>query len=124
MRRAPITDPDDFNGGEAAAEVRLEIRGILVGVSFDWPVKEFSSDGGGSFESLTICELLVPFVPTDGDPAIVGSWLRERREESECFCIELAVCDISLEVEEAVREIDGVPPDGDVDGSGFNRATR
>lgn len=34
VRRLPTVEPDIFNGGDPAAEVRLEIRGILVGVSF------------------------------------------------------------------------------------------
>ena len=116
-------DPDIFNGGDAVVEVRLDIRGILVGVSFDCDVKEFISDDAGSFASLKACEPLVPFMPTDGDPAIVGKRLRERREESDCFCIELTVCDVSLEVDEDVREIEGAP-DEDVDKEVFNRATR
>jgi hypothetical protein len=53
-----------FNGGEPAADVRLEIRGILVGVSF---VKD---DEGGSLPS---CELFVAMFPTDGEPAMVGN---------------------------------------------------
>jgi hypothetical protein len=105
-RRVPTTDPDVFNGGDATAEVLLEMRGILVGVSLRWPVTVISVDGG-SLESFEICELLVPFMPTDGDPAIVGNWLRVRSEVSDCFCIELTVCDVSLEVDEDVREING-----------------
>jgi hypothetical protein len=123
VRRVPTVDPEVFNGGDPAAEVRLEIRGILVGVSFSCPATEFISDGG-SLESFKICELLVPFRPTDGDPAIVGNRLRVRREESDCLCIELTVCVVSLEVDEAVREIEGAAPDEDVDEEGFNRATR
>lgn len=124
VRRVPRTDPDDFNGGDAAAEVRLEMRGILVGVSLRWPVTVISVDGG-SLESLKICEVFVPFMPTDGDPAIVGNWLRVRREVSDCLCMELAVCDVSLEVDEAVREIDGwAGPAEDADEEGFNLATR
>ena len=38
-------------------------------------------------------------VPTDGEPAIVGNWLRERREVSDCFCIELTVCAVTLDEE-------------------------
>ena len=120
MRRIPPVDPDIFNGGDAAVEVRLDIRGILVGVSFDCDVTEFINDDGGSFN---VCELFVPFMPTDGDPAIVGNRLRLRREESDCLCMELTVCDVSLEADEAVREIEGAP-DEDVDEEVFNRATR
>lgn len=73
--------------GDPAADVRLEIRGILVGVSFDiLPIEFSSTDGGCSFDTL------YPVVPTDGDPAIVGKgWFRLRSEASDCFCIELAV---------------------------------
>ena len=35
-------------------------------------------------------------MPTDGEPAMVGRWLRLlRREESDCFCNELIVCDVA-----------------------------
>jgi hypothetical protein len=54
VRRGPTADPEGFNGGDAAAEVRLEIRGILVGVSFGWPITEFISDDGASFGSFKI----------------------------------------------------------------------
>jgi predicted deacylase len=41
-------------------------------------------------------------VPTDGDPAIVGSgWFRLRSDASDCFCIELTVCEVT-------RDVDGV----------------
>jgi hypothetical protein len=47
--------PEFFNVGDPAAEVRLEIRGILVGVSFMLFDKEFSNDDGGmSFGSLEV----------------------------------------------------------------------
>jgi len=80
------TVPVFFSVGDPTADVRLEMRGILVGVSF---TKELSSDDGGmSFGSLEVCE---PIGPTEGDPAMVGSWPRPRREASACFCAELAV---------------------------------
>lgn len=61
---------EDFKGGDETAEVRLEIRGILVGVSFGFPDAEFISvDGGGSLFSLEVCVM----VPTDGEPAMVGN---------------------------------------------------
>lgn len=44
-------------------------------------------------------------MPTDGDPAMVGSWFRVRSDVSDCFCIELTVWDVSLE------EVDLVAPD-------------
>jgi hypothetical protein len=61
-------DVEYFNGGEPAAEVRLEMRGILVGVSLDNEDVEFiKDDDGGS------CELFAEMFPTDGEPAIVGN---------------------------------------------------
>lgn len=80
-----------FKGGDDTADDLLEIRGILVGVSFGRPEVEFINDEGGSRVSFNVCELLVPVVPTEGEPAIVGSWLRARREVSDCFCKELTV---------------------------------
>lgn len=73
-RRILNADPEPLRGGDAAAEVRLEIRGIFVGVSFGYPETEFiDAGGGGSLNSLNSfdgCEL---FAPTEGDPAIVGN---------------------------------------------------
>jgi hypothetical protein len=66
------TDPECFNVGEGIPDVRLEIRGILVGVSLASPVIELFNDGG-SRPSCRVCELFVPVVPTEGLPAIVGS---------------------------------------------------
>lgn len=123
VRRMLCADPEFLSGGEATAEVRLEIRGILVGVSFGWPEMEFNEEG--SLNSFSVWELLVPFVPTEGDPAIVGNWLRLRSEASDCFCIELTVCEVSLEVEEAVRDIPECTGAVEVElEEGFNRATR
>lgn len=49
--------------------------------------------GGGSFEDWC------PKVPTLGEPAIVGKTFRELRSDaSECFCIELTVCDVAREI--------------------------
>lgn len=48
-------------------------------------------------------------VPTEGEPAIVGNWLRERREVSDCFCIELTVCEVSREEVEDVEARLDVP---------------
>jgi hypothetical protein len=45
MRRLDTVAPTCPRDSEA--EVRLEIRGILVGVSFDMPPIEFSSSDGG-----------------------------------------------------------------------------
>jgi hypothetical protein len=65
-RRAAEVDAEYFNGGEPAADVRLEIRGILVGVSFDSEDVEFIKDGGS-------CKLFGATFPTDGEPAMVGN---------------------------------------------------
>jgi hypothetical protein len=79
--------------------MRLEIRGILVGVSLVSPkIEPFNDDDGGSRPSCRVCELFVPGIPTEGLPAIVGSWLRLRREESDCFCMELTVCAVTRDV--------------------------
>jgi hypothetical protein len=81
------------NPGEPAAEVRLEIRGIFVGVSLGKEDTEFSkTEGGPSFASF---EALYPVVPTEGEPAMVGSWFLLRREVSDCFCKELTVWEVA-----------------------------
>jgi hypothetical protein len=86
--------------GEPTVEVRLEIRGILVGVSFGKPETELvKDDGGASLASFDVCTPFVPVVPTEGDPAMVGSKLRERSELSDCFCMELTVCEVSRDAE-------------------------
>lgn len=72
-RRFVKPDAECFNGGEEAADVRLEIRGIFVGVSFGRPMTLFVKDEGGSLPSFKVCELFVPFVPTEGEPAMVGN---------------------------------------------------
>ena len=83
------------NPGEPAADVRLEIRGIFVGVSLDKEDMEFSkAEGGPSFGSL---DALYPVVPTEGEPAMVGSWFLLRSEASDCFCIELTVWEVTRE---------------------------
>lgn len=64
------TDPECFNVGDGMPDMRLEIRGILVGVSLGSPITELFKDGGGSRPSCKVCELVVP---TEGLPAIVGS---------------------------------------------------
>ena len=66
-RRAAEVDVEYFNGGEPAADVRLEMRGILVGVSLDSDVEFIKDDDGGS------CELFAVTFPTDGEPAMVGN---------------------------------------------------
>lgn len=58
---------------------------------------------------------------------MVGNRCRVRREESDCFCIELRVCDVSRDVEEGTRVIEE-RVEGEFEfefvGEGFNRATR
>lgn len=68
VRRLPSAELECFKGGDDTAEVLLDIRGILVGVSFGRPEVELFKDEGGSF-----VELAVPLMPTEGEPAIVGS---------------------------------------------------
>lgn len=82
--------------GDGAAEVRLEIRGIRVGVSLS------------GVESGTSLLTWLATVPTDGEPAIVGSCARLRRDESDCFCIELIVCEVNREEADGVRAVVGV----------------
>lgn len=54
--------------GEVTVDDRLAIRGIFVGVSFDNANEVlFKDNGGPSFDDVW------PTVPTEGDPAIVGS---------------------------------------------------
>lgn len=102
--RLTSVEAEPFSGGEEVVEVRLDIRGIFVGVSLARPELAFEEVGGGpSLPSLSVWELLVATVPTEGEPAMVGSWFRPRRDESDCFASELAVCDISREDEEGVR---------------------
>lgn len=82
-------------------EDRLAIRGILVGVSFDSAeVELFNVEGGPSLGSLDAAELMVP---TEGEPAIVGNWCR-RKDVSDCFCIELAVCEVARDAVVELRD--------------------
>ena len=62
--------------GDEAAEVRLEILGIFVGVSLGSALETFKEDGGGpSFSLTSLLEMDKPrLFPTDGEPAMVGSW--------------------------------------------------
>lgn len=88
-----VADADEecFRGGDGtAADAALDIRGIFVGVSFGRPEPELRPEVGEPLFSLTACETLF-MVPTEGEPAIVGSWLRLRRDVSDCFCMELTV---------------------------------
>lgn len=73
VRLAVSTDVEFLPGGDGTADVRLDIRGILVGVSLGNPDVELSSEAVKSRLSFKVCELLLPVVPTEGDPAIVGS---------------------------------------------------
>ena len=94
------------NPGEPAADVRLEIRGIFVGVSLCKEDMEFSKTEGGP--SLGSFDALYPVVPTEGEPAMVGSWFLLRREASDCFCIELTVWEVTRE-DDAVLVIEVAP---------------
>lgn len=71
VRRAVEMDVEYFSGGEPAADVRLEMRGILVGVSFDSADVEFVKDDEAG--SLPSCKLFAAAFPTDGEPAMVGN---------------------------------------------------
>ena len=70
------------NPGEPAVDVQLEIRGIFVGISLGKEDIEFSKTEGGP--SLGSFDALYPVVPTEGEPAMVGSWFLLRSEASEC----------------------------------------
>lgn len=94
------------NPGEPAADVRLEMRGIFVGVSLDKEDTEFSKTEGGP--SLGSFDALYPVVPTEGEPAMVGSWFLLRREASDCFCIELMVWEVTRD-DDAVLVIEVAP---------------
>ena len=60
-------------------------------------------------------------MPTEGDPAIVGSWCL-LREVSDCFCIELAVWEVARDVMELLGVSEVV---GSVElGEDFRPATR
>ena len=93
--------PFALSVGELAADDRLEIRGIFVGVSLDSAADVLSDEiGGPSFPSRTTgCR-----PPTDGELAMVGSWCR-RRDVSDCFCIELTVWEVARE-EPALTELE------------------
>jgi len=54
VRLVVDVDTELFNGGDAAADVRLEMRGILVGVSFGSPEVEFNKEGNGSLPSFNV----------------------------------------------------------------------
>ena len=67
-RRAAEIDVEYFNGGEPAADVRLEMRGIFVGVPLDSEDVEFIKDNDDGS-----CELFAATFPTDGEPEMVGN---------------------------------------------------
>ena len=85
------------------------MRGILVGVSLGLPLNPLAPDEGGgsrSFRSRLICTLL-PVVPTDGDPAIVGSSILLRSDVSDCRCKELIVCEVARDDAALLRVVAG-----------------
>lgn len=68
-----VVDADEcLRGGDGTAEAALEIRGILVGVSFGKLEAILRAETEGSLFSLALWETLF-VVPTEGEPAIVGS---------------------------------------------------
>lgn len=69
------------------------MRGILVGVSLGLTLDPLAPDKGGG--SRSFISRLLPAVPTDGDPAIVGSSIRLRNDVSDCRCRELIVCEVA-----------------------------
>jgi hypothetical protein len=98
------------------------MRGILVGVSLGLTLNPFAAAEGGrsrSFMSRLICGLL-PVVPTDGDPAIVGS-IRLRSDVSDCRCMELIVCEVARDDVALLRVAVAEPFELDV---AFRFATR
>ena len=120
-RLAVVEDVDGFRAGDDTVDVRLWMRGILVGVSLGIPFAPDEGRGSRSFNSLLTCELL-PAGPTDGDPAIVGSWVRLRSDVSDCRCRELIVCAVTREDTALLRVAVEEPPfEG---GVAFRFATR
>src|SRR5712691_929088 len=99
------------------------MRGILVGVSLGLGQDPFALDEGGgsrSFMSRLICAL-PPAVPTEGDPAIVGSSILLRSDVSDCRCMELIVCDVARDDAALLRVAVAESFEVDV---GFRFATR
>jgi hypothetical protein len=95
--------------GDEAAEVRLEILGIFVGVSFGSALETFKEAGGGpSFSLTSLLDMDKPrLVPTDGEPAMVGSWT-EWVLFLTCFCMELTVWEVNLEDDDVARVTAGL----------------
>lgn len=85
---------EDFNAGcgEPPADVRLDIRGILVDGPVEGPVLSFTVDVPFT-EAASATPSLEPTVLTDGEPAMVGSCclLLARRETSDDFVITVGV---------------------------------
>ncbi len=122
-RLAVVEDVDGFRAGDDTVDVRLWMRGILVGVSLGFTPTPFGPDEGGksrSFISRLVCELLPP-VPTEGDPAIVGSCVRLRSDVSDCRCRELIVCAVARDDMTLLRVAVAEPFEG---GVAFRFATR
>jgi hypothetical protein len=122
-RLAVVEDVDGFRAGDDTVDVRLWMRGIFVGVSLGFALIPFAPDergGSRSFMSQLIWELL-PAVPTDGDPAIVGSCVRLRSDVSDCRCKELIVCAVTRDDATFPRVAVAEPFEG---GVAFRFATR
>ena len=86
--------PFAFSVGEFAADDRLEMRGIFVGVSFESVPEVLRAERGGPSFAMSRTAGCRP--PTEGEPAIVGSWCR-RSDVSDCFCMELTVWEVARE---------------------------
>ena len=89
-----------------------------MGVSLGLAQDPFALDDGGG--SRFICAL-PPAVPTEGDPAIVGSSILLRSEVSDCRCMELIVCAVARDDAALLRVAVAEP--FEVDGA-FRFATR
>ena len=94
------------NPGEPIVDVRIEIRGIFVGVSLGEEDIEFSKTEGGP--SLGSFDALNPVVPTEGEPAMAGSWFLLRSEASDRFSMEQTVWEVTRE-DDAVLVIEVAP---------------
>ena len=72
LARRPKNEEFFGGGGVDIADVRLEIRGILVGVSLGRLPTEFNKDDEW-MSLVTGFDAWGLLAPTDGDPAMVGN---------------------------------------------------